>query len=263
METVDKKRQIMKTGVFRTENDAVLFLIAKMINDHQTPMGAWALKAELEKYGINYGTATVGRYLKELDSRGIAEQKSNQGRILTEKGRLWLKENGDKVEQAQMRNEVSKAMHVGDLFDLIDLVQARKAIEVASVRLAVKNASKEDLKELHEAVMRHYRCVAENADPTEPALEFHSLLVSIGHNRFMKSMLELLLLEERKIEKEMCQLITRERGDSYVVEHDDIARAVEKRDEDLAAKLLDCHIQELIDALQEQIDQTQEVSNRL
>lgn len=257
---VDDKKCLMKTGVFRTQNDVVYFLIARIMEASQTPLGAWTLKEELEKYGINYGTATVGRYLKELDSRDVTQQKSNQGRVLTEKGKKWLDELSDTVDRAKMRNEASKAMRVDDYFDLIDLVRARKAIEVEAVKLAIQNATGEDLEELHHAVMVHYRCVAENADPTEPALAFHSVLVGISHNRFMKSMFELLLFEERKIEQEMEQLLTRERGDSYVVEHDDIANAIAKRDTELAVKLMDAHLEALLSALEEQIQQISERS---
>lgn len=77
----------MQTGVFRTQNDVVTYLLARMIGKSESPVGAWTLKEELEQSGINYGTATVGRYLKELDSRGMTEQRSNQGRILTEDGK--------------------------------------------------------------------------------------------------------------------------------------------------------------------------------
>lgn len=245
----------MKTGVFHSENDAVLFAIAKVVYDIQAPVGAWVLKEKLEECGINYGTATVGRYLKELDSRGMTVQKSNQGRILTEKGRQWVEETSDKVDRAQLRNEASKAMRANNYIDLIDLLRARKAIEMEAVKLAVQNASKSDLDKLHQAVVLHYRYVAENADPTEPALAFHSVLVEISHNRFMKSMFELLLVEERKIENSMVELRTRERGDSYVVEHDDIARAITERNMETASELMDKHLEALLHAVQEQIEQ--------
>lgn len=251
----DEKKRLMQTGVFRTENDAVIFLLTRIIENNETPVGAWTLKEELEKYGLNYGTATVGRYLKELDFKGMTEQKSNQGRVLTAQGREWLTRVSDNVARAQMHNESSKALKIDSYTDLVDLIQARKAIEVAAVRLAVEHATEDDLSRLKYAVMLHYRCVAEKRDPTDPALDFHSLVAEISHNRFIKTMLDMLIFEERCIEDTMEQLVTRERGETYVVEHDDISNAIAERNMEQAVTLMDRHLDTLLDAVREQIAQ--------
>lgn len=251
----DEKKRLMQTGVFRTENDAVAFLMSRIIDNNASPVGAWTLKEELEKYGISYGTATVGRYLKELDSKGMTEQKSNQGRVLTEQGKTWLLKISDNVARAEMHNETSKAMRINSYSDLIDLIQARKAIEVAAVRLAAQAATQEDIIKLKQTVMIHYRYVAENRDPTDPALDFHSVVAKISHNRFIKTMLDMLIFEERRIENAMDSLVTRERGDTYVVEHDDISRAIADHDTSRAAELMETHMNTLLDAVREQIQQ--------
>ena len=136
---------------------------------------------------------------------------------------------------------------------LVDLIQARKVLEVAAARLAAERATKEDLLLLQQVVMTHYRYVAENKDPTDPALEFHSLVAQISHNRFMKTMLDMLIFEERNIEGQIDTLITRERGDIYVVEHEDISNAIAAGDSAQAASLMDAHIDKLMTAVQEQI----------
>lgn len=101
--------------------------------------------------------------------------------------------------------------------------------------------------------MTHYRYVAEKKDPTDPALEFHSLVAQISHNRFMKTMLDMLIFEERNIEGQIETLITRERGDIYVVEHEDISNAITAGDGAQAASLMGAHIDKLLTAVQEQI----------
>ena len=254
----DEKKRLMQTGVFRTQNDVVTYLLARMIGKSESPVGAWTLKEELEQSGINYGTATVGRYLKELDSRGMTEQRSNQGRILTEDGKKWLAKVSGNVARAQMHNESSKALRVNKYSDLVDLIQARKAIEVEAVRLAVANATAQEGEALKKSVLIHYRYVAENRDPTEPALDFHMVVADMSHNRFIKAMLDMLFFEERQIENNMEQLVTRERGDAYVVEHDDITNAIEARDEELAVQLMERHIDALLNAVREQIEKMAE-----
>lgn len=83
---IDEKKRLLQTGVFKNESDTILFLLVKLINSKNGPVGSWTLKEDFEKLGILYGTATIGRYLKMLDSKGFTIQKSNQGRILTEGG---------------------------------------------------------------------------------------------------------------------------------------------------------------------------------
>lgn len=249
----DAKKRLMQTGLFRTENDAVTFLIASIIEDSASPIGAWTLKEKLKECGIDYGTATVGRYLKELDSQGLTEQKSNQGRILTERGQQWLSKISNNVTRAQIHKQSSKALKIDSYSDLVDLIQARKAIETAGVALAVEQATDEDLVKLKQAVIKHYRYVAESRDPTDPALEFHSIVAEISHNRFIKAMLDMLIFEERTIEDNMDQLVTRKRGDTYVVEHDDISSAIVERNAEKAISLMSQHLDALLSAVREQI----------
>ena len=252
-QAMDEKQRIMKTGIFPTENDASIFLIAQIISKTGAPVGAWSLKEELKKVGIYCGTATVGRYLKELDYKGLTAQKSNKGRVLTDYGQQWLNKLSDDVARALVHTESTQAMRVDHYSQLVDLIQARKVLEVAAARLAAERATKEDLLLLQQVVMTHYRYVAENKDPTDPALEFHSLVAQISHNRFMKTMLDMLIFEERNIEGQIDTLITRERGDIYVVEHEDISNAIAAGDSAQAASLMDAHIDKLMTAVQEQI----------
>jgi len=251
----DEKKRLMQTGIFRTQNDVVLFLIGRSMGDSDVPLGAWTLKEKLEQCGIDCGTATVGRYLKELDSKGMTTRKSNQGRVLTEEGKIWVEQTRDNVLRAQMHNKSSRALRVDNYSDLLDLIRARKAIEVEGVRLAANCATSEEVTKLKNSVMIHYRYVAEGRDPTEPALEFHSILAAMSHNRFIKTMFDMLVFEERRIEDEMDQLLTRERGDIYVVEHDDILKAVAEKNEEQAAALMEQHLDALLSAVREQTQQ--------
>ena len=40
----DEKKRLMQTGVFRTQNDVVTYLLARMIGKSESPVGAWTLK---------------------------------------------------------------------------------------------------------------------------------------------------------------------------------------------------------------------------
>ena len=43
-QAMDEKQRIMKTGIFPTENEASIFLIAQIISKTGAPVGAWSLK---------------------------------------------------------------------------------------------------------------------------------------------------------------------------------------------------------------------------
>ena len=59
----DEKKRLMQTGVFRTQNDVVTYLLARMIGKSESPVGAWTLKEELEQSGI----------LRNRDGRPLSE----------------------------------------------------------------------------------------------------------------------------------------------------------------------------------------------
>lgn len=249
----DEKKRLLQTGVFKNENDPVLYLLIRQIGSDKIPVGSWTLREELEKMGIVYGTATVGRYLKTLDSRGYTELRGNQGRVLTEKGMNWLTEINDSLARAEMRNESAKALKVNEYSDLIDLMKARKAIEVETVRLAAVNASEQEITNLRKTINVYYRYIAEKKDFVDPALDFHSQLAEMSHNRFMKVILEMLVFEEKQIEDNIDQLETRGRGNIYVIEHDDITMAIEERNPEKASELMAKHMDGILEAVEYQV----------
>lgn len=93
----------------------------------------------------------------------------------------------------------------------------------------------------------------------EPALDFHGIIADMSHNRFMKAILEMLIFEEKQIEDNIDQLETRKRGNTYVIEHDDITRAIEERNPDLAAELMDRHMEGILEAVEYQVNLMEKV----
>lgn len=255
IEGTNEKKRLLQTGVFRNQNEVIVYMLARLIREKNAPTGAWVLKEDLEKLGYECGTATVGRYLKTLDSREYTIHCGNQGRILSEYGKTWLDRMDENIDRAQMRNRTSQAMRVDKYSDLVDLIQARKAIEIEGTRLAAIHATEEEMENLKKSVLIHYRYVAEKRDPIDAALDFHSVVADMSHNRFIKTMLDMLFFEEKRIEETMETLVTRERGSIYAVEHDDITAAIIQRNPDLAAELMGKHMEEILSAVQDQICQ--------
>lgn len=57
--------------------------------------------------------------------------------------------------------------------------------------------------------------------------------------------------------RELDKLVTKERGNVYVVQHDDIVAALELRDADLAQQRMGAHIDTMLSDVKHQIEQIQ------
>lgn len=239
------EKSLLKTGLFETRNDIILYLLMSIISQTDQPAGAWQLQEQLMDYGVDCSPASVGRHLRSLDYKEHTVRKGNQGRVLTPLGRAVLAETEARLSRAQMRDNVAQSLQVRKYEELIDLIHARKALETEAARLAARNATPEELEQLKSAVLAHRQCVQDNQDPTETALNFHAFVAKMSHNRFLSTLIDMLIFEEKKIEAVFATLETRERGRVYVKEHEEIAEAIIARDSKHAASLMENHVRGL------------------
>lgn len=232
--------------------DMVDYTILKNIEKSETPIGSWVITELLEINGINLSTATIGRKLRALDIKGYTVKLKNQGRELTKMGREYLLNMEEELHRNKLRADAIGATKITELSQLLELLTVRKLLEVESVRQASVKATEEDIQRLFDALNAHKTCVALEQDPTEPALKFHTIIAKISHNEFLFALLNLLSYEERRIEKQFETLVTRTRGNEYIIEHENIAKSIADGNSDLAVRLMDEHLGALISAIKEQ-----------
>ena len=259
----DERKKLMQLGVFKTQADSMMYLIARSIDRTEGPVGSWSLKIDLDDSGVESSTATIGRYLKMLDAKEYTIQKSNQGRILTPAGKIWLDGLENRIARARVREDIGRRIHVNEYTEMVDLMRVRKLIEVEAARLAAENADAEDLKRLEEALAIHHQYVEDNMDPVDPALDFHLAVTQASHNKFMFAVLSLLAFEEKQIESAIEVLRTREMGSVYVVEHDDIMQAIRAHDSKKAERLMEIHMQAIVSEVEKQVAEFDESGDML
>lgn len=259
----DERKKLMQLGVFKTQADSMMYLIARSIDRTEGPVGSWSLKMDLDDSGVESSTATIGRYLKMLDAKEYTIQKSNQGRILTPAGKIWLDGLENRIARAKVREDIGRRIHVNEYTEMVDLMRVRKLIEVEAARLAAENADGEDLKRLEEALATHHQYVEGNMDPVDPALDFHLAVTQASHNKFMFAVLSLLAFEEKQIESTIEVLRTREMGSVYVVEHDDIMQAIREHDSKKAERLMEIHMQAIVSEVEKQVAEFDESGDML
>jgi DNA-binding FadR family transcriptional regulator len=236
-------KSLMRTGIFKNQGSIVTYLLLKSIEENNEPLGSWALKASLGTYQLNCSTATIGRYLKDLDSQEFTVRRSNQGRVLTPLGKAKLQDTEELLARAMLRNAVSDALRINKFEDLIDLIRIRKILEIEAARMAAENSSEHDLQQLQLALEKHRQSVIENKDPTIPALDFHSAIMNLCHNRFMIALFEMVIFEEKRIESLFENLVTRERGSYYINQHIAIAEAITNKQPERASALMAKHLE--------------------
>lgn len=257
----DTQKKIMQLGVFKTQTDFMMYLIAHSMSRKNDPVGSWSLKLDFDEHGIDSSTATIGRYLKMMDAKGYTVQRSNRGRILTPAGKIWLDGLERRINRAQVRDDVSRRMHVNEYAEMVDLMRVRKLIEVEAACLAAQNANDEDIKHLEETLSQHHQYVEDNMDPVDPALEFHMAVAQASHNKFMSAVLSLLVFEEKQIESAIEVLRTREMGSVYVVEHDHILEAIREHNVIKAKNLMEIHMQAILSEVEKQVAEFEEEEN--
>lgn len=249
---ITSEKQLLQTGLFPNPKKLRWYLLLHFIDKRGEPAGCWALREDLLSVGMDCSTATIGRYLKELDYQDYTVQNSNLGRVVTPSGKAHLRDMDERLERALMQSELSRNVKVNNFGELSDLLVARRALEAKAAGLAARYADKAGLQRLRRSVTEHQETVQRNDDPTDPALNFHTIVAEISGNRFILSVLNMLIYEERRMEAKMENLVTRERGRIYVREHEEIADAICARDARRAEELMDRHIAVLCEAVEEQ-----------
>ena len=247
------EKEMLSTGVFKTEADVFMYALMKCIGDRGTPSGSWALQADINAKGIQCSTATVGRYLKLLDSEGYTQLHGNQGRTLSPAGSAYLAELDAQVSRAQFHETTTREIHITKYAELIDLIKARKAIEIETARLAALHATPEQITALMQIGTVYHSYVEKSEDPLDPAMDYHLMVAESSHNKFLKAMLRMLFYEERQLESKIEVLCTRFQGPIYVVDHDNIALAIAKRDAEGAARLMSDHMDQILSDVQQQV----------
>lgn len=250
--------RLMGTGVFRKKAQIIEYLLMDCLRENDKPVGSYVLKNYLDSRGANSSTATVGRYLKDLDDQGYTVRHSNQGRLLTPLGRSHIHAWDEKLERIYYRNAISDAMNISKYEELLDMIRIRVALETEMTRQAAQRAKEEDIAYIYETLARHQQAVDANLDPTDTALEFHLAVAKASHNKSAIAIFDLLILEEKRVEKRFEELVTRERGGVYVVDHKEIAEEIKNKNADNAANLMAVHVEDIYINISRQVEEMQQ-----
>ena len=193
---------------------------------------------------LGVSRASLRESLHTLSITGVLEQRPGFGTVV--RGRL-----------PHNFSDFLSLPLISDAKETIELVQARRFIEVANVELAVENATEEEVAELgrlYQAMAAAVRVGDQPAYVLKDA-EFHHLLAKATGNRFMVH----LFLTIRRI---MEQFITESFSalpkmlDRSLGDHKRIYEAIRQRDRSLAIKEMTRHMANIHTAMETLYDAT-------
>ena len=238
-------------AIFKDNAEFYQYILLRILNDADEPIGSWAIQDELNHHGIKISSPTIGRYLRLLDNQNYTVKVSNKGRILEGTGKKALAQYDEYMTNEMFQSSMRKATKITNVQKLIEVYIVRKAIETEAVKLCVEHMTQEQLKRLYASALEYKNTAIRGESFLEPSLIFHSIIGEGSGNVVLSAIIDLLLNSQKNLEKEMDELITRapDRGLLQSEEHWDIAQAISKKDAEQAALLMEDHMQKLIDAL--------------
>ncbi|MDP4109667.1 MAG: FCD domain-containing protein [Bacillota bacterium] len=234
---------------FRSKAERIHFAIMALLEEAGKPLGAWAIQEALNDKGCYISSATIGRYLKELDIADCTVRDSNKGRVLTPAGRKTFNDYNNKIINEMFHINVKQEAEITNLSRLVDIYIVRKAIEREAVRLCVSNMTKEELSKLRDSIFVYKDAVCKGEDFLEPSLQFHAIIGEGSGNRVMDALIRLLLNSQKAVEAKMEELVTRNKGLEYIEDHFNIYQMICSKNETEAMRLMDEHFERIIKIL--------------
>ena len=175
--------------------------------------------------------------LQTLTAMGVIEQSPGTGTIIRSGNpNLW--------------NEQILAPLVSDSESTLELITARRYIEIGTAELAVANASDKEIQQMGKLIVEMKTAIKEKRvnDYTELDVKFHHMISTASHNRYMMHMFITIrnLMEQFIMETFTLLPGLLERSLAF---HIDIYNGFKNRDSKMVVTNLGKHIQDIESAL--------------
>ena len=217
------------------------------------PVGASRLVEQLRQHEIVLSEATAGRILRSLDHRGLTRPIGKLGRLLTEEGRLRLKQLLILQRQGEHSALLVGAATPVDVDELIDLLYVRRAVEPEAARHAALRATDEERVAMRAVADAHIHHVTKGTDHAAVAIDFHRLVAEASHNKMLTAVASLTLDPSNNALSTLLDFISVEAGAHFTFahEHRAVVDAIIAREPEMAEAAMREHVDDLIRVVQE------------
>ena len=237
-----------------TVREASELRILQVIAAMDAPVGSRVLRQQLMPHGIDLSEATAGRWLSELTEHGFLEGHGRQGRILTDSGKTRLENLRTRHDTWSGVSDLFQMYEAVDPAHLMDLLHARRLIEPEIARLAALRATDKDLERISTSAEGTNRIPRSSPDETcsngsqrheailtaQTDTAFHFAVAQGAHSPALATTVRLLRSAEPHF-----PIFVRVReylGHRVLIEHQEIAAAILRRDADKSQELMYRHV---------------------
>ena len=220
-------------------------IVLECLRDSSTPMGSWSLVERLEEKGESVSSASIGRILYRLEQLGYVEGQGNRGRVVTKAGLKAIAKAKAYDTMDAHRRDLEKLISSKVLEDFVMVLQARKAIERETARLAAENMTEARKKALTAIVEDQESRAARGESIAEVDIAFHREIAAASHNSALLSLYGILAMMGQQ--SELFEFVRSRVGSPYRKAHRDVLEALCSHDPDEAARCMEKHMDALIE----------------
>lgn len=222
--------------------DPKFVTLLELIDEDGFSMGAGKAQAALRGAGIEVSEPTAGRALRDLERDGLLVKNGSHGRKLTDSGRRYLAAYRKNKKSLELTKAFAKYMNPSEKAELIDILVARRAIEVEIARLAAPRISPEDVNRLRAIVSGID--FADQDGLSERDTEFHTIIADASCNNTLAAALKLIWHGGEFARKLVG--IRYHAAQTVSEDHARIAEALASGDPDAAGRAMASHIDNVL-----------------
>jgi len=220
------------------------YFVLHLLSVSTEPLGAGTVKEELARNGMDLSEASVGRFIRDLDRRGITSRVGFQGRILTPLGEERLAELVSEREKIVSTGAFLEAVKSREKDMLLEILVARRAIERELAALAAEFRTEDDIAALRDILDRQEALLARGEPMASTDPEFHREVARISGNKVLQSAIE--IIRKSGEGASFFEYIRTRVGSRVGSDHEPVFRSIEAGDPEAAAASMALHIDNII-----------------
>ncbi len=229
MESLESLTPINKTRLYQEAVWRIKELIAE---GYYKPGSKLPSNRELAKR-LSVSRAVISEALTILNVMGLIDIKPGSGTYVAD-----LTNNGVKAELLDYILSTKKWM-------IEDLTELRLIIEPDIARLAAERREDKDIQKMKDIIEQMKRKVEAGELGVDESMNFHLYLVRTAQNEIILRIMLLLQILLKQSREE--SLLRKERPQKAIREHEKILDAVIKRDGKEAQRMMELHLQNIVD----------------
>ena len=223
-----------------TENEIYTL---ECLAETREPMGSIALADKLRERGITASSPTIGRALYHLESLGYVYKVSNQGRCISDKGLEALSRERSFKAINEHQRRLTNLITSSSLDGYLSVLEARRAVERESARLAAVHITDTELEHLRETLRQQEEGYSRGESIALIDMEFHRSIARASRNPVFESLYQVLFAYGQQ--SPLFEMIRAKRRKATSA-HFGILEALEQHDPKLAEQRMIDHIDSLI-----------------